>query len=217
MGPGTSADAMAAYRQVLVVDDHGIVRAGIVNLLQRLLPRAEVIEAGSRTQALERLRGAPDIGLVTLDLALPDGDRLSVLRDIRRDFSGVPVVVLSALEDATLAAQAMNLGAVGYIPKSTDPELIENALRVVLAGGSYVPRFLLAAQRARGPAPAETLTERQREVLSLLAQGLPNKEIARTLGLSETTVKTHLATIFRVLKARNRSQALLAARDHLLG
>lgn len=202
--------------RILVVDDHALVRGGMSQLLASFLPGCEVVQAANRAQALAALRAAQQaFDLVTLDIDLPDSDRLALLAEIRRDHPALPVVIMSALEDPVLAAQALQLGAVGYIPKSIDGQVIESALRVVLAGGSYVPPFLLAARREAQTSNGE-LTQRQRDVLALLVEGWPTKDIARRLDLSEATVKTHLAAIFRVLRVKNRAQAVTAGRAYML-
>jgi DNA-binding NarL/FixJ family response regulator len=133
---------------------------------------------------------------------------LQLLREFRGAYPLLPVAMLSADTDPALAAEALRLGAAGYLPKGADTAQLANALGVVLDGGCYVPAFV--AQRSREPSD-ETLSERQQAVLELLVEGHPNKEIARMLGLAEPTVKAHLVTIYRVLKVKNRTQAVLSA------
>src|SRR4029453_7690036 len=146
----------------------------------------------------------------------------------------VPVVVLSGYEDPAIMRSALERGVLGFIPKAYSPEVMLSAVRLVLAGGVYVPPMMLSAlppgvvagpaetvgDAARGSAAASAqtlehlrsvLTERQVEVLQLLSQGKPNKLIGRALGISEGTVKIHLAAIFRALNVRNRTEAVVAA------
>ena len=123
----------------------------------------------------------------------------------------MPVVVVSAQEDARLARRALGLGAMGYVPKSADPAVTEHALRLIMSGGRYLPSFAFSESDTAKPTPAG-LTERQRDVLALICKGMSNKQIANELGLTEATVKGHLTTVFRVLKVNSRSQAIVAAR-----
>jgi len=147
----------------------------------------------------------------------------------------VPVIVLSGYEDPAIMRSALERGVLGFIPKAYSPEVMLSAVRLVLAGGIYVPPMMLsavppgviagipgteAAQRGSAAASAQTLehlrnvlTERQVEVLQLLSQGKPNKLIGRALGISEGTVKIHLAAIFRALNVRNRTEAVVAAQS----
>lgn len=202
-------------RHALVVDDHAVVRMGVAQLLRQLQPAMEVSEAGNLAQAEALLAARPDVALVVLDVFLPDVPPTSPLMGLRRLRQRHPllaVALLSAEADKDLASQALREGAAGWLPKSADPRALAAALTLVLQGGCYVPRFLL--EREAG-APAEGLSGRQLEVLAQLVEGRSNKEIARALALSESTVKTHLAAIFRVLKARNRTQAVMAGRMHL--
>ena len=144
---------------------------------------------------------------------------------LRAQAPSLPVIVLSGSEDAELMRSLIDLGVLGFIPKAYSPEVMLSAIRLVLAGGIYIPPLLLAHAQAQGWQPAETpataagdskrsvdglrnlLTERQIDVMRLLSQGKPNKLIARDLGISEGTVKIHLAAIFRALNVRNRVEA----------
>ncbi|HZQ62878.1 MAG TPA: response regulator transcription factor, partial [Casimicrobiaceae bacterium] len=121
-------------------------------------------------------------------------------------------------EDPDIVRDVLALGVAGYIPKTDPPAVVVSAVQLMLAGGSYVPPRLIrndgAPQQAQAM-PSFGLTSRQLEVLRLLAQGLPNKAIARELGVSDGTVKVHLLAVFRALNVRNRTAAVIAARDHL--
>jgi len=208
-------DMSATVDHVLVVDDHAIVRMGLVQLMRQLAPAVEVSEAATLGQTQALLAARPDIGLVVLDLHLPDVPDTSPLlglRSLRQSHPLLAVAMISADSETALAAQALREGAAGWLPKTADPLVLSSALALVLQGGCYVPPFL----RQPGPAAAaERLSDRQLDVLRQLITGVSNKEIARALGLAEPTVKSHLVVIFRVLRVRNRAQAVVAGRSHL--
>jgi DNA-binding NarL/FixJ family response regulator len=196
---------------LLVVDDHAVVRVGLAQLLRSLREGCEVSEAADLGQAVAVLAARPDVALVVLDVHLPGEPPLSALRELRRSHPLLPVLMLSADTDAALAVRALDDGAAGWLPKSADARILRGALELVLAGGCYVPPFLLQRQAA----PQDALTARQIEVLVELVQGRSNKEIARRLGMAEPTVKGHLVTIFRILRVRNRAEAVTAGQAHL--
>ena len=208
--------------QFLLVDDHAVVREGVARLLTRRWPGAVLRESSTLAQARQHLADGPAPDLVLLDLHLPDSDPLSVtarevpgaagmldnLRQLRLAQPLVPVLVFSGMVDADLARDCLHLGASGYLPKSADPAVMIRAMELVLDGGLYLPPFLAVVPTA--PPVQPELTLRQRDVLRCLVQGMANKEIARALELAEPTVKAHLVSIFRVLKVKNRAQAVLA-------
>lgn len=210
-GHGHAVNEKWALRKILVTDDHALTRMGLVRLVNRMLPEAVVLEARTRLETLQTLSRHPDVDLLLLDLGLPDAHGLRVLEEVFAARPQLPVVVVSAQEDARLARRALGLGAMGYVPKSADPAVTENALRLIMSGGRYLPPFAFTAGDTARPAPAG-LTERQRDVLALICKGLSNKQIANELGLTEATIKGHLTTVFRVLKVNSRSQAIVAAR-----
>ncbi len=194
---------------LLIVDDHAVVRVGLAVLLRGLRGQqggCEVTEAGDLAEAQAALAARPDIALVVLDVHLPGMPPLQALHTLRRSHPLLPVALLSADTDAELAARALQDGAAGWVPKSADARVLTAAIELILSGGCYVPPFLLQAGPAA--AQAESLTERQMDVLAELVQGRSNKEIARELGMAEPTVKGHLVTIFRILRVRNRAEAV---------
>lgn len=213
--PVPAVQAAGGMGHALVVDDHAVVRMGIAQLLRQLQAGLEVSEAASLAECEAVLAARPDIGLVVLDVHLPDVPRttpLLGLRRLRQRHTLLAVAMLSADTDADLAGQALREGAAGWLPKSAERQVLASALGLVLLGGCYVPPFLVQRERQ---APAEVLSERQLDVLGQLVEGRSNKEIARALAVAESTVKTHLAGIFRVLKVRNRTQAVITGRTHL--
>lgn len=201
---------------VLVVDDHAIVREGVAQLVERVCPGSRVVMAADLEGAESQLDLHPQCGLVILDLHLPGLKHpLDGLRRLRNGRPLLAVLVVSGDEDTSLAQMALRAGAAGFVPKSSNTGALATALRLVLEGGCYVPSGLLQAAGTDAD-PLAPLTPRQRDVLRQLVAGQANKEIARSLGMSEPTVKAHLVNIFRALGVRNRAQAVLAG-ARLLG
>lgn len=199
-----------AARRVLLADDHEMVRMAMRAALAGLGSDIEWLEAedAASTEACLARLPTPDLALV--DLNMPGSEGAAWIARLLHGWPGVRVVVLSADEDPSLVRELVSLGVAGYIPKSDRTEVILQAVRLVLAGGTYAPLRLMEG----GASPAERnapLTPRQKAVLECLARGLPNKLIARELGLTEGTVKVHLMAIFRALEVRNRTEAVLAA------
>ncbi|WP_395646415.1 response regulator transcription factor [Terricaulis sp.] len=200
----------------LVVDDHAILRQGLSALLQQMGEDVVILTAADGAEALSQVDVHDDIDLVLLDLAMPRGGGGQVIEAIVARRIDLPVVVVSASEDPADVRRSMAQGALGYVPKSADPETLLAALKLVLAGEIYVPTILLKERNeSEAPAPGvlSRLTQRQMEVLDALCEGLPNKSIAFNLQMSEKTVKAHVTAIFRVLGAANRTQAVTIARQ----
>jgi DNA-binding NarL/FixJ family response regulator len=201
----------------LVVDDHVLIRDALASVLGQLQPGSAVMGAASCAEALETASHHADLSMILLDVALPDGDGLTLLATLRRDHPAVPVVMLSAVQDRAIVMRALEAGASGFIPKSARREIMLGALRLVFAGGIYVPPEILAADLDPRPARASDradrfgLSERQAEVLGLLMHGLSNKAISRRLDLAEPTVKNHITAILKALGARNRTEAVATA------
>jgi DNA-binding NarL/FixJ family response regulator len=212
--------------KILVVDDHVLIREALRGVLRELKGESTVIlESPDSAAALRQLEQHGDVDLVLLDLNLPDRDGLDVLRELGTRWPTVPVVVLSAFHDREKVSKALDLGAVGFIPKSARREVMCSAFNLVFAGGIYVPPEILARRArsgvaatsppepdARATAVALGLTERQGEVLALMMQGKSNKAICRALGLAEQTVKIHVSAILRALNVSNRTEAVVAVR-----
>lgn len=198
--------------KLLLIDDHALFRDGLSLLIaSRLFPDGQpvqVLEAGSLSQASLLLREHPDVALALLDLGLSEHQGLQTLDSWRALAPHVPVVVLSADDRPDVILAAIDAGATGFIPKTVQARVMQEALTHVLAGGVYLPEL---PQPARSTAePGWTFSGRQGDVLRLLVEGKPNKEICRMLDLSESTVKTHLAAIFRKLGVNSRTQAVVA-------
>ncbi len=205
--------------RILIADDHTLFRRGLSLLLEQLYPDVELLEATDVASALALGETLQSCDLVLLDLAMPGMEGLNGLERIRQAAPRTRVVMLSATSDAEAVRSAIGQGARGYIPKSASDEALRHALSLVMAGEIYVPASVLSeisAERSDEPhlpadSPLRRLTVRQRDTLELLVRGLSNKEIARDLGLLESTVKAHLKVILKKLGAANRTQAALMA------
>ncbi len=210
--------------KILVIDDHVLIREALRGVLKELSHDAVLFDASSCSQAMQIVAEHADIGLILLDLNLPDRDGFDVLAELREQYPTISVVVLSALQDRSVVLKALDWGASGYIPKSAKREVMISALKLVFAGGIYIPPEILAREELSAPAPAPVnnerprvlptdlgLTERQVDVLALMMQGKNNKLICRTLNLAEPTVKNHVTAILKALKVSNRTEAVIAA------
>jgi DNA-binding NarL/FixJ family response regulator len=206
--------------KILVADDHELIREALRHVLKVLDENVTVLEARDGGSACRLVNEHVDLDLLLLDLNLPGTSGFATLAELRRDHAALPVVILSAQEDATTMRAALDGGAMGFIPKSANNAVMLSALRLVLSGGRYVPPELLnaapgvalsGAPVSAPKSPAELgLTERQLDVLALVAQGKSNKQICRDLGLAEATVKIHVTAILRTLKVASRAQAIVA-------
>lgn len=206
--------------KVLLVDDHHLVRAGMRPLVGKLADgeAVDVLEASSFEEAVTMADAHPELDLALLDLRLPDVAGFAALCDLQERHPALPVVIVSGEDDPVLMREAIEHGALGFIPKSSSPDVILGALRLVLAGGTYIPREMMAAPAAMAPTPPSPavpagldLTPRQLDVLRLVIAGKSNKAICRELGLAEGTVKSHIAAVFRALGVSSRVQAVHAA------
>jgi DNA-binding NarL/FixJ family response regulator len=170
---------------------------------------------------MERIAENPDLELILLDLHLPDRSGFDVLAELRERHPAISVVVLSGSDERDHVARALDLGALGFIPKSAQREVMLSAFNLIFAGGIYVPPEILARRETAPALPARPakpvsaaelgLTERQMDVLALMMQGKSNKAICRVLDLAEPTVKNHVTAILKALKATNRTEAVIAA------
>ena len=202
--------------KAILADDHVLFRDGFALLLQQFEVGTSCLACGSLADALGMLENHRDVDLLFLDLNMPGMQGANSVEQIRHAYPDVPIIILSGEESRSQMTALLAAGAAGYIPKSSSAAVMISAIRLVLAGGIYVPSQLLssAAEKATLPAnedPAIQLTERQTEVLRLLAAGKPNKTICRELQMSEGTVKAHINAIYRQLDVVNRTEAALAA------
>jgi DNA-binding NarL/FixJ family response regulator len=211
--------------KILVVDDHVLIREALRGVLRDLKGESVVIlEAADSRQAIRQIEGNPDLELVLLDLGLPDRDGLEILAELGQRYPTLSVVVHSAHQDRDRVMKALDLGALGFIPKSAQRDVMLSAFNLIFSGGIYIPPEILDRKPARpgtqeGSASLNRrvsaadlgLTKRQMEVLALMMRGKSNKGICRALGLAEQTVKVHVSAILKALKAANRTEAVMAA------
>lgn len=216
--------------KILIVDDHSLITDALRVLLIDLDPTAEVFTAGDADGAERLVEQHGDADLMLLDLNLPGASGTSLLETLVGRSPDLKILVLSGVQDQRSVMRVLQLGAAGFVPKSMASDNLLEAIRFVLSGGVYIPADLLSEstkgaqmlglpERGRDASgqPSSVriqLTERQEQVLQLLARGAPIKIICRELGLSEGTVKTHVTAIYRAFGASNRTEALLAARRH---
>jgi DNA-binding NarL/FixJ family response regulator len=208
--------------KILLVDDHTLFREGMRLVLSELDPGCQIVEASTCQAAFDFAQAESDFDVVLLDLNLPDMPGFAALSVLREEHPQLPVVVLSASDDRATVLEALDRGAMGFIPKSSSSQVLMGALKLVLAKGVYIPATVLNEASVPVPPAFSTnpakpirpidlgLTERQMDVLGLMVRGEPNKLICRELGLAEGTVKTHVTAVLRALNVTNRTQAVLA-------
>jgi DNA-binding NarL/FixJ family response regulator len=222
--------------KVLLVDDHPLILSALQTVIKGLGDDVAVAGAASAAEARAALQADADFDLVLLDLALGDADGFELLTELRAAYPALPVVVVSASDRTSDVIRAIDLGAMGFVPKRSSNDQLFEALRMVMSGGLYVPPMMLGLDTP--PAESDTvpdvmrpvrahggdasyqksptsldavgLTPRQNDVLGLLLQGKPNKLIARELNVSVETVKDHVAAVLRALGVNSRTQAVLA-------
>ena len=202
---------------VLIADDHPLFRDALQRAVLGALPQARVHCADDVHNLMGLIEQYPDADLLLLDLHMPGARGYSALAHIRGQYPGLPIIVVSGHEEATVARRALAHGAAAYIPKSTDGSAIAEAIRRVLDGDTWLPPQLLGGHAPLQPDEADaaariaSLTPQQFRVLTMIAEGLLNKQIAWDLGVSEATVKAHMTAIMRKLGVNNRTQVALLA------
>ena len=201
---------------VLLVDDHPLVRTGIAGLIGSTTDDISVVgEAGGGEEAV-RLASELKPDVVLMDLSMPGCDGVESTRRLFADGYDGAVVVLTSCKETDRVSEALAAGAVGYLLKDSDPGDVLSAIRAAAAGHAPLdPRVARALLPDRAPSPAAGLSARELQVLRLVAQGLANKQIARRLEISERTVKVHLGNVFRRIGVTDRTSAAIWARDHL--
>lgn len=204
--------------RILVIEDHAMVREGLLLALGSLATNGngvDVVGAQNAEAANMVLAENDAFDLLLLDLMLPGIGGMAYLGVLRKRHPHVPVVIISALDDADTVRKALQQGAAGFVPKASPTDVLLGAVREVLAGQIWLPPEYRAApgkrRRARTPAERYGLTRSQARVLELLAEGKTNRDIAGLLDVTEGTVKIHVSAIFKALNVSNRSQALLVA------
>ncbi|MBI5165833.1 MAG: response regulator transcription factor [Magnetospirillum sp.] len=213
--------------RVVIADDHALFRGGLRFQLAEVAAGADIVEASSFDELMRLVEAGPPAELVIVDLSMPGPPWDECLRAVRCRWPAARMVVLTADGGAETMQRALKAGAHGFVPKSEQPHVFVAALKLVLSGGNYYPVSALGLTVPAGEAPASrvamerepveahlpAITGRQRDVLHLLAEGCANKEIAYRLGLTEGTVKLHVAALLRCLGAHNRTHAVSLARN----
>ena len=204
--------------RILIIDDHPLVRNAIGALFASAFPQSGFCEAASLKDAMNLLATEHDIDLVTLDLDLPDAKQLEALSQLRARFPSIPIAVLSASKDSSLARASLSIGAAAFISKSQKPESLIEALQAIRDCGSYKGIEATEPQEDEKEVmrKVSTLTSQQRAVFKMITEGRQNKQIAYELSISLTTTKAHVSKVLEKLKVFNRTQAtILANRFHI--
>lgn len=215
--------------KVLLVDDHPLILSALKAMIEKLQPGVQVMALSSAAALRAALAADAEHDLVLLDLQLGDAIGFDLLKDLRQTWPALPVVVISASDRSSDVIQAIDLGAMGFLPKRMSTEALGDALKLVIEGGIFVPSMSMGdgaglPEELPASAPSQPtlafqslpsieqlgVTPRQHDVLTLLLQGKPNKDIARRLGLSVETVKDHVQAVLRALGVSSRTQAVLA-------
>ncbi len=207
--------------KILIVDDHSLVREGLQAILSRSDLDVQFVEAWDAPTVQIQLQQHPDVALVLLDIQLPGMSGMELLPRIVVQFPKLPIIMLSADHEPQTVTKALGLGAAGFLPKVSLSQVLVSAIRLVLAGGIYIPPEALqkpsatpvAAAKAGVPATFESMgfTARQIDVFLLLLQGMSNKQICRQINVAEATVKIHVRGILRSLTVNSRSEAIVKA------
>jgi len=213
---------------ILIIDDHPLFIEGISNVLNRLGKSIEFSRATKTKDAIEIIKSGHDYDLIILDLTMPDMDGINFLRYFAKDDLCIPVVIVSAEQQIGMIKKCLDLGAMGFIPKSFLADEILSAIKAVLAGDFYIPDTiqklieLSASEQHIKTLPEQAqkqgISKKQFEVLQLVADGYSNQQIADQLHRTEHTVKSHVAALLTILGARNRTECVDIARKRgLLG
>ncbi|MCB5161307.1 LuxR C-terminal-related transcriptional regulator [Marinomonas algarum] len=202
---------------LVIADDHPLFRSALSSALRSEIEGINIVESHDLDSTLQCLKQQIDLDLLLLDLNMPGSGDLFGLIQIRKNFPDVPVAVISGSEDSAMVAMVIDAGALGFIPKTSEPATYVKAIHAILAGDIWLPDGL-RVEVANQPKPdlsmqnkVAELTPQQYKVLCYLHEGLLNKQIAYELSISEATVKAHITAIFRKLEINNRTQAVLVA------
>lgn len=205
--------------KILIADDHALFRDGLSMHLEQIAPRAVISQASNFSQALKILTDEPNFDLVIIDLEMPDMRWEEGISELKKKAPDTRFVVISASDDNRNVKKALDLGISGYIPKRSETKVLTSALKLILDGGTYLPPSIIEhatsglfgdnSSESRGK--GKILTPRQSEVLSYVAEGMSNKQIAYKMGVSEATVKLHINALLRAVGATNRTQAVIIA------
>ncbi len=210
--------------KILIADDHELFLKGLELILSNLDKQVDISLAHNYTEIFDILKKQKKFDLIVTDLAMPGANWLDAIKHIHEQLPETPIIILSAVFDKEIVQKTIELGAAGYIPKTSSNAIIMSAVRLVLSGGAYIPPELLNNSLKNQYADLEqidpefenkdnkvSLTPRQIDVLKLIAKGCSNKIIAHELGLTEGTVKLHVTAILKILNVYNRTGAVVEA------
>lgn len=214
--------------KILLADDHALIREGFERTLMTLEQDMNFVHAEDRQSVLAQLEAHQDTDVILLDLFMPGVNGFDLLSEVCDEYSHIPVIVISGTEDPRYMRKSIDNGASGFIPKSAPTDIMMSAIQLVRNGGVYIPADMLQNKSSATPdlgnVPSQTfsnemreaaskLTARQQEVLDLMGRGMSNKEIARSLNVSEHTIKIHVAAVLRLFNAANRTEAVVMAQN----
>ena len=207
-------DSRLKYK-IVIADDHALVRGGLELVVKMAVPNTEIFQANSFDETINILNENFSIDLVLLDLMMP-GMWKDSIQSITNQFPDVPIVIVSVKEDFESIHNSISLGASGFIPKTSAPEVTISAIQLVLAGGVYIPPHVLKPQtdttelneKSNDYNSINRLSKRQKQVLDLISLGKSNQNIADDLGLTIPTIKMHVSAIFKKLNVKNRTEAV---------
>lgn len=201
--------------KILIADDHALFRDGLTMHLEKIAPESTISQAANFSQMFKLLSDDNKIDFVFFDFEMPDIPWQEVLDNLKKTSPDTSFAIISGSEDNRTIKALLSAGAKGYIPKRSDTKVLNNALRLILDGGTYVPPNLIETTSQNGAngknSGIKNLTYRQSQVLDLIAQGKSNKQIAFDMGVSESTVKLHINALLRSLRVSNRTQAVITA------
>jgi len=211
---------------ILIVDDHALFSDGLSHIVKQLSDDTLITAVNSVEEAITQLKSSTEYDLILLDINMPAMDGLTLLQRFRADELCIPIVVISSETKPGIIRQALELGTMGFIPKSHNAKQMIEALTSVLEGSMYVPEDV---QKQLDKLPADNnkqgisgrlqqfgISKKQHQTLELVAKGLSNQQIATTLNRSEHTIKSHISALFQILGASNRTECVKLANQHLL-
>lgn len=196
---------------IIIADDHDLVREALATLIERDDPQAQVIQANSLQPAIQHIKTKQVFDVLLLDVHMPGMKDLSVIRTIIDEHPELPVVMMSGSINKATIKQCYDYGASGFIPKTMNGNALVSVLKMVISGVKYIPDMMLTNKPAEASKNQEELTERESQVLKLLLEGQSNKAIAVQLFIEATTVKMHLRSLFRKFAVSNRTELVVKA------
>ena len=203
--------------KVLIADEQSLFRDGLTLRLKEINQNIDILQSSSLTETLQILSAEPNTDILILDIDLAGFSAEETIKNIQNISPSAKIIAISSSEDVHNIKNILSLGAKGYIPKRSDSNILSGALKLILDGGTYIPPIMLKTDSiSKSTSPTlpplkKNLTNRQSQVLDLIAQGKSNKQIAYDMGVSEATVKLHINALLRSLKVNNRTQAVITA------